>query len=67
MDKPYHGQFCPGIGQKEPLLQGRKRDYRSIVISRQNKLVYYVAGDTLYIVALWDTRREPTTQAANMK
>ena len=37
----------PGIGQKEPLLQGRKRDYRSIVISRQNKLVYYVAGDTL--------------------
>ena len=57
----------PGIGQKEPLLQGRKRDYRSIVISRQNKLVYYVAGDTLYIVALWDTRREPRTQADNVK
>ena len=41
--------------------------YRSIVISKQNKLVYYVEGDNLYIAALWDTRREPRAQADNTK
>ena len=57
----------PDIGPKEPLLQGKQWEYRSIVISRQNKLVYYAEGDTLYIAALWDTRREPRAQADNVK
>ena len=57
----------PGIGPKELLLQDKKREYRSIVISKRNKLVYYVEGDNLYIAALWDTRREPRAQADNTK
>ena len=57
----------PGIGIKEPLLAERPEGFRSIVISRQNKLVYYVKTDTLYIAALWDTRREPAAQADNIK
>ncbi len=55
------------MGPKELLLQDKKRDFRSVVISKQNKLVYYVEGDTLYIAALWDTRREPRLQADNTK
>lgn len=53
----------PAIGSKDLLLQTRAKEYRSVVISKQNKLVYYVAGDTLHIAALWDTCREPRAQA----
>ena len=56
----------PRLGIAEPLLAGRKRAYRSIVVHKLFKLVYYVKGDILHIAALWDTRREPRTQADNM-
>ena len=55
------------MGLKEPLLRGLKREYRSVVVHRNCKLVYYVEGDILYIAALWDTRREPRLQADNTK
>ena len=55
----------PRLGIKEPLLASRKREYRSLVVHKLFKLVYYIdeAANTLYIVALWDTRREPLRQA----
>ena len=56
----------PRLGIAEPLLAGRKRAYRSIVVHKLFKLVYYVKGDILHIAALWDTRREPRTQADNV-
>lgn len=57
----------PRLGITEPLLAGRKREYRSIVVHKLFKLVYYVKDETLYIAALWDTRREPRTQADTTK
>ena len=57
----------PRLGVEEPLLAGRKRQYRSLVVHKLFKLVYYVKDDTLYIAALWDTRREPCAQADNVK
>ena len=57
----------PGIGPREPLLAHRAEGFRSVVIHKNCKLVYYVEGDTLYIAALWDTRREPRLQADNTK
>ena len=56
----------PRLGITEPLLAGRKREYRSIVVHKLFKLVYYVKDETLYIAALWDTRREPRAQADNL-
>ena len=56
----------PRLGIAEPLLAGRKREYRSIVVHKLFKLVYYVKDETVYIAALWDTRREPRTQADNL-
>ena len=41
--------------------------YRSIIVRRLNKVVYYVKGDTLHIAAFWDTRREPKNQARQTK
>ena len=52
----------PHIGKVEPLLVHKKRhEYRSLVVHKHFKLIYYVesACDTIYIVDLWDTRREP--------
>lgn len=49
----------PYIGRVEPLLEGCEVEYRSLVINKLNKIVYYVSGDAVEIVAIWDTRREP--------
>ena len=49
----------PYLGQIEPLLDEASVEYRSIVVNHINKLVYYIHEDTIEIVVLWDTRREP--------
>lgn len=60
-------QSNPGMGKKEPLLEKEPEGYRSLVVHPNYKLVYYVNGDTIYIVDLWDTRREPHTQSSATK
>ena len=57
----------PVMGKLDPLFAHRKQAYRSIIIRRLNKLVYYVKDDTLHIAAFWDTRREPKNQARKVK
>ena len=54
----------PGIGQIDPLFEDRPLAYRSVIINGLNKLVYRVDDDTIHIVAFWDTRKEPTDEAA---
>lgn len=49
----------PFMGPLEPLLKGRKVAYRSLVIHKLYKLVYYVDNETIYIADLWDVRRDP--------
>ena len=53
----------PTMGKLDPLFSHRRQAYRSIIVRRLNKVVYYVKGDTLHIAAFWDTRREPKKQA----
>ena len=57
----------PSLGKIEPLLADRSKLYRSIVLTRQNKVIYYIQDDTIYIVDFWDTRREPKKQANKTK
>ena len=57
----------PFMGQVEPLLIGKSKEYRSVVVNRQNKIVYYVKGNTIRVSALWDTRREPKSLAKEVK
>ena len=54
----------PNIGQIDPLYEDRTQAYRSVIINGLNKLVYRVDDDTIHIVGFWDTRREPTDEAA---
>ncbi len=60
------GQY-PNLGKIEPFLADLPRSYRSVVVSRLNKIVYYIDGNIIYIVAFWDTRREPKQQAQQQK
>ena len=57
----------PTMGKIDPLFAHRKQTYRSIIVRRLNKIVYYVKGDVLHIAAFWDTRREPKAQAIQTK
>lgn len=54
----------PATGKIDPLFAHRKQTYRSIIVRRLNKVVYYVKDDTIHVAAFWDTRREPKGQAA---
>lgn len=66
-----HARFLiadnPFIGSMEPLLVEHATTYRSLVVNRLNKIVYYVDNDTIYIANFWDTRREPVSQANQIK
>jgi plasmid stabilization system protein ParE len=54
----------PNIGPVDPLYSNRPVTYRSITVNGLNKMVYRIDGNVIYIVDFWDTRREPTNQAA---
>lgn len=57
----------PRMGCIEPLLEGRPEGFRSIVVHKYCKMVYYIEGDILYIADLWDTRREPCSLVNSLK
>lgn len=49
----------PNIGAVEPLLSRLQKQYRSVVVNKNNKIVYRVSVDTIFVEDFWDTRREP--------
>lgn len=57
------------LGFPEPLLAERCRKYRSIMVNEHFKLVYYYDDkkDIIYIVDLWDTRREPQSLSRRIR
>ena len=57
----------PNIGSIDPLFENRPNTYRSVIINGLSKMVYFIEGETLHIVAFWDTRREPKKQAEQVK
>ena len=59
--------IMPELGKIDPLFAHRKQLYRSIIVRRLNKIVYYIKDDTIRIAAMWDTRREPKAQARKVK
>lgn len=52
----------PEMGFPEPVLQTRRMTYRSIIFHKNYKLIYRVSnGNRIYIVDIWDMRRNPET------
>jgi plasmid stabilization system protein ParE len=48
----------PTIGQREPLLEGKRYEYRRL-LEGHYKIIYRVEGDTVHIVTVFDTRQNP--------
>ena len=49
----------PEGGQEELNLSNDERTYHYTIINGLTKLVYRIEGEVVFIVDMWDTRREP--------
>ena len=49
----------PLLGAVEPLLRGREQEYRHIVIKPLFKIIYRIEDDIIYMIDIWDSRRNP--------
>ena len=58
----------PYLGSLEPRLSHLHLPYRSLVVHNHYKLIYRVSEeeDTVYVVAVWDTRRNPQDMDAGL-
>jgi plasmid stabilization system protein ParE len=59
----------PYMGALDPLLRGRFQSYRSVLVNRLNKMVYFVdeKAEIIHIAAFWDCRREPLEQTMHLE
>jgi plasmid stabilization system protein ParE len=46
---------------REPLLSERPETFRSLIIKKIYKIIYYVNGDIIYIADIWNCRQNPIT------
>jgi plasmid stabilization system protein ParE len=49
----------PQIARIEDSLKGFGVEFRSLVVLRRYKVVYFVEEDVVYIFMIWDCRRNP--------
>lgn len=47
----------PLLGSIEPLLSNLSIEYRSLIIYKHIKLIYFIYEDVLYFADIWDTRQ----------
>ena len=52
---------------KEPLLEDKPGNHRSIVVNSMNKMVYHIVDDHIEVSAFWDVRREPSSLKEQIK
>ena len=57
----------PHLGPVEPLLSDCSTTYRSVVVTKLNKMIYRIADDRIEVVDFWDTRQEPKALASRLK
>ncbi|GHT02568.1 hypothetical protein FACS189440_05640 [Bacteroidia bacterium] len=49
----------PKMAAVEPILAGCTEIFRSLVVRRHYKVIYYIEDETIYIVTIWDCRQDP--------
>ncbi len=49
----------PLMGRVEPTLEHHPAGFRSLVIGKRYKAIYIVKQDNVYVVDIWDCRRDP--------
>jgi plasmid stabilization system protein ParE len=50
---------APRKGAPELLLEGRRYEYRYLVVRKTYKVIYFLAEDEVHIVSVWDVRQNP--------
>ena len=48
-------------GAPELLLEGRKYEYRHLVVKKNYKVIYFLAEEEVHIAAIWDVRQNSQT------
>jgi len=51
----------PGMAPLETLLDNRPEGFRSLVVERTHKVIYFIDNKTVNVVAIWDCRQNPLT------
>jgi|GEM_PF-842768 len=49
----------PQIARVEEDLKGLGAEFRSLVVLRRYKVVFFTLNDMVYVVSVWDCRRNP--------
>lgn len=49
----------PEMGKREQALDTASRQYRSLLLHKNYKLIYYIIDDTIRISGFWSTHRNP--------
>lgn len=57
----------PFLGKVEPALRGLGREYRSLVVHRNYKVIYYIDDDRVFIASFWSTRCNPNNLRSEIK
>ena len=59
----------PQMGQRRPELDTPRRQMRSLLVHEHFQLIYYYheSKATVYIVSLWDTRKNPAGLRRSMR
>ena len=57
----------PWMGPVEPSLEEHSEEFRSIVVHRLSKIIYYIDKENIMIADFWDCRQDPKTLASRIK
>lgn len=50
----------PNLGSVEPLLAEMPGNYRSLIVRKRYKLIYFIDKETIYIDTIYDCRQSPS-------
>ncbi len=51
--------LIPEMAAIEPLLLERQEQFRSLVVRKNYKVVYYIQNTTVFITDIWNCRQDP--------
>lgn len=57
----------PQKGPVEDELSGHQGEYRSLLVRKHYKVIYYLEDETIFIAAIWDCRQNPQTNVSKIK
>jgi plasmid stabilization system protein ParE len=58
----------PEIAAIEPILEGLPKQFRSLIVNRKYKAVYYIEkqSNTVFVATIWDCRQDPDNLTKEM-